>query len=124
MSEHSGDYVPPDYRETLVRSIVASGVNRMAAEETADGILRARHMLARQDEAYRSGPSGSWLQRWVPGVCRHERVRCTHGDEIIGRRYRRRVCLVCGRSLKGPLPAECYFTGAPHSGSTAGGNDG
>lgn len=83
-------------------------------------------MLARQDEAY-GPPRGSWLQRWVPGFCRHERVRCTHGDEIIGRRYRRRVCLDCGRSLRGPLPVDCFFTGEPHSlsnASTMRGDDG
>lgn len=73
-----------------------------------------RFMLARTDEAYHGGPQGSWKQRWLPGVCRHERVRCTHGDEILGRRGRRQVCLVCGRSLDRPLPVECFFTGKPH----------
>lgn len=76
--------------------------------------VRVRFMLDRQDEAYKSGPTGSWAQRWLPGVCKHERVRCTHGDEIIGRRFRRRVCLVCGHSLKGDLPFMCFFTGQPH----------
>lgn len=80
---------------------------------------QVRDMLARQAVAYETGPSGSWAQRWLPGVCRHERVRCTHGDEIIGRRFRRRVCLVCGRALKGPLPVECFFTGDPHPSSPA-----
>ncbi len=46
--------------------------------------------------------------------CRHEHVRCTHGDEIIARDFRRRVCLDCGRALKGPLPEICYQTGEPH----------
>lgn len=73
-------------------------------------------MLDRQDLAYR-GPTGSWWQRWVPFVCRHEQVRCTHGDEIIGRRFRRQVCLVCGRSLRGPLPTMCFFTEEPHPSS-------
>lgn len=71
-------------------------------------------MLDRLDEAYRRGPRGSWVQRWIPGVCRHEQVRCTHGDEIIHRRFRRQVCLVCGRSLDRGLPVECFFTGKPH----------
>lgn len=74
-------------------------------------------MIARQDEAYRNGPSGTWAQRWVIGWCKHERVRCTHGDEIIGRGFRRRVCMVCGRSLEGPLPEECFFTGGTHADS-------
>lgn len=74
----------------------------------------ARLMLARQDEAY-GPPKGSWWQRFVPGLCRHKQVRCTHGDEIRGRRYRRRVCLDCGRSLRGSLPDECFFTGEPHA---------
>lgn len=76
---------------------------------------RLRFMHDRMDEAYHRGPTGSWAQRWLPGVCRHEDVRCTHGDEIIGRRFRRRVCRVCGRSLDGPLPEVCFFTGTPHS---------
>lgn len=75
---------------------------------------RLELMLARLDAAYRAGVSGTWAQRWVPGVCDHEVVRCTHGDEIIGRRFRRRVCMVCGRSLKGPLPRLCFFTGELH----------
>lgn len=73
-----------------------------------------RYMLAAQDRAYNHGPTGSWFQRWIPGICKHPEVRCTHGDEIIHRRYRRRVCMVCGRSLKGPLPVNCFFTGTPH----------
>lgn len=46
--------------------------------------------------------------------CMHEHVRCTHGDEIIARNGRRRVCLGCGRALKGPLPEPCSVTGQPH----------
>lgn len=80
----------------------------------SEGLGRARFMLARQDLAYKVAPVGSWRQRWVPGVCKHETVRCTHGDEIIHRRFRRRVCLVCGRSLRGPLPLMCFFTDEPH----------
>jgi hypothetical protein len=82
--------------------------------EEGDPSARVRFMLDRQDEAYRRSPSGPWWKRWLPGMCKHERVRCTHGDEIIGRRWRRRVCLNCGRSLKGPLPVECFFTGGTH----------
>lgn len=46
--------------------------------------------------------------------CPHINVRCTHGDEIIGRGYKRRVCLDCGRALDGPLPEPCSVTGEPH----------
>lgn len=67
----------------------------------------------RQDWAY-GGPYGSWAERWLPFVCKHEHVRCTHGDEIIGRRWRRRVCMDCGRALRGDLPDECAFTGRLH----------
>jgi hypothetical protein len=52
----------------------------------------------------------SW--RWF--TCKHEHVRCTHGDEIIGRNFRRRVCIDCRRALKGPLPLICSVTGEPH----------
>jgi hypothetical protein len=78
---------------------------------------RLRYMNDRLIEAYNQGPSGTWAQRWLPGACKHERVRCTHGDEIIGRRYRRRVCMVCGHALDGPLPVECFFTSKPHPSS-------
>lgn len=74
---------------------------------------RMSELRERQDIAY-AGPSGSWAQRWLPFVCKHETVRCTHGEEIIGRRFRRRVCMVCGRALRGPLPAWCWFTGRSH----------
>jgi len=33
--------------------------------------------------------------------CKHEQVRCIHGDEIIHSRWRRIRCLDCGRALKG-----------------------
>jgi len=69
--------------------------------------------LERQRLAY-AGPRGTWAQRWLPRVCKHLEIRCTHGDEIIGRRYRRRVCMICGRSLKGPLPEMCFFTETAH----------
>lgn len=73
-----------------------------------------RDIMRRMDKLYKSPPTGNWFQRWIPGVCKHERIRCIHGDEIIARRYRRRFCLVCARSLKGPLPFLCSFTGRPH----------
>ena len=76
---------------------------------------RIRYMLDRQNEAYRYCPCGTWLQRLIPGVCKHPDVRCAHGDEIIHRRFRRRVCMVCGRSLVGPLPTWCFFTGEDHN---------
>lgn len=79
-------------------------------------IERLAYYVQRQSLAY-AGPSGSWAQRWLPGVCKHDEVRCTHGDEIIGRRWRRRVCLVCGRALRGPLPRMCFFAEQPHSSS-------
>jgi hypothetical protein len=69
--------------------------------------------LNRQAEGQRY-PTGSWAQRWLPGVCRHQRVRCIHGDEIIARRFRRRLCMICGRALAGPLPLRCWYTGDPH----------
>jgi len=72
------------------------------------------YMTDRIKEAYDHGPSGSWRKRWIPGVCKHSEIRCTHGDEIIGRRWRRRVCMICGRSLEGPIPELCFFTGEPH----------
>lgn len=81
----------------------------------SDTRAQAAFLAHRQDEAYRRAPYGSWAQRWLPGVCKHRMVRCTHGDEIIHRGFRRRACMVCGRSLPGPLPALCYFAGAPHS---------
>lgn len=75
---------------------------------------KLRYMLDRMDDAYKYAPSGSFLKRWIPGVCKHEKVRCTHGDEIFGRKFRRRVCMVCGRALKGDVPAVCFFTGEFH----------
>lgn len=74
---------------------------------------KVRYLLDRQDEAYKYSPIGTWFERWIPFVCKHEKIRCTHGDEIIHRRSRQ-VCMICGRSLKGPLPNICFFTGAPH----------
>lgn len=89
-----------------------------------DWRVQARAIMALQDEAY-SGPTGTWAQRWLPRVCKHLRVRCTHGDEIIARRWRRRVCMVCGRSLQGPLPRVCFFSpsGATHPSHVGGASD-
>lgn len=81
---------------------------------TEEQLEKMRYMMIRQDIAYKICPIGSWFERWVPFVCKHYIVRCTHGDEIIGRRWRRRVCMNCGRSLKGPLPVVCFFTGEMH----------
>lgn len=47
--------------------------------------------------------------------CQHVRLRCTHGDEIIARGWRRAVCLDCGKSLDRPLPEPCWYTGEPHT---------
>lgn len=77
---------------------------------------QAQFIWDRQTEAYFRAPFGSWRQRLLPGVCKHQQVRCTHGDEILARRMRRRVCMVCGRSLPGALPVVCFFTGQPHPG--------
>lgn len=78
---------------------------------------RAQQIVALQD-AGQDYPTGTWAQRWLPRVCKHERVRCIHGDEIIARRFRRRLCMVCGRALKGPLPERCFYspTNEPHNG--------
>lgn len=73
----------------------------------------ARSTIDRLHQAYRP-PSGTWKQRWIPKICKHDDIRCTHGDEIIARKYRRRVCRICGRSLKGPIPKICFFTNEPH----------
>lgn len=76
---------------------------------------KANFMLTQQHFAYNVAPVGTWAQRWVPGFCDHELIRCTHGDEIIARNYRRRVCLICNRSFKGPVPSKCFFTGESHT---------
>jgi len=71
-------------------------------------------MLARIDDSIYRYPIGTWVQRWIPGVCKHEHVRCVHADEIILRNNRRVACLICGRSLDRPLPDICFFTDRPH----------
>ncbi len=72
-------------------------------------------VLNRKREAHIRAPWGTWAQRWIPGLCEHRHVRCVHGDEIGLRGDRRRACLVCGHSLPGDLPDECFFTGTTHS---------
>lgn len=52
---------------------------------------------------------------WPRIFCKHPRVRCTHGDEIIARGFKRRVCLDCNRALDGPLPEPCTVTGRFHA---------
>lgn len=84
-----------------------------------DARKRYQQYLDRQNMAYREAPYGTWAERWLPFVCKHQAVRCTHGDEIIHRNWRRRVCLICGRALPGDLPAQCWFTGRPHRGAAA-----
>ena len=63
---------------------------------------------------------------WIPGVCKHERTRCIHGDEGWARMrvytlrwwkgsvIRRQACLDCGRALDRSLPDVCTVTGTPH----------
>ena len=67
------------------------------------------------DTKARYEPYGTWGQRWLPGCCPHDDVRCTHGDEIIARGFRRRVCRRCGGARHGSLPETCYWSGRPHS---------
>lgn len=73
-----------------------------------------KYIFDRQTEAYKKAPTGTWLEKWFPKYCKHIKIRCTHGDEIIAKKFRRKVCMICGRSLKGPLPYICFFTGKPH----------
>lgn len=75
---------------------------------------KVKLILKNQDIAFKRAPVGNIFERWIPGVCRHSEIRCTHGDEIYARRGRRRVCLICGRSLEGDLPLICFFTGEQH----------
>lgn len=74
----------------------------------------AELIIRMQNEAKRP-PSGNWFQKWIPGVCWHLKTRCVHGDEIVQLKWRRVVCMVCGRGLKEPLPIICFFTGKAHS---------
>ena len=47
--------------------------------------------------------------------CEHRHVRCIHGDEIHRSHGARVRCLACGRSLAGPLPQVCTYTGLVHT---------
>lgn len=76
--------------------------------------IKIQFMIEKFEEAYFKAPFGSFWQRWIPGVCKHTLIRCTHGDEILARKGRRRVCMMCGRSLTGSIPGMCFFTGKPH----------
>lgn len=78
------------------------------------GMSKARYMVRQMDVAFKDCPTGTIWERLIPGLCKHPQVRCTHGDEIIGRNGKRRVCMVCGRGLKGPIPEICFFTNTPH----------
>lgn len=89
-------------------------MNEKDAVEPYKGYNKLQYILQQQDYAYKNGSYGNWFQRWIPGVCKHKHVRCTHGDEIHSLGGRRRVCLCCGTALKGPIPAICYFTGTFH----------
>lgn len=86
----------------------------MEGRERYEQAQALQYMQNRLTEAYHQSSTGNFLERWVPGVCKHPVVRCTHGDEIIGRNWRRRVCMVCGRALRGPIPEICFFTGKFH----------
>lgn len=48
-------------------------------------------------------------------ICRHNVVRCIHGDEIIAVGYRRSQCLLCGKYLK-DLPDICCHKGKENIG--------
>lgn len=62
-----------------------------------------------------------WAVVWVPGVCKHPRTRCLHGDEILARMspwrgiVRRQACIDCGRTLDRDLPDVCTSTGTLHN---------
>lgn len=84
---------------------------------TPEQWARYQALWDRHTEAQTAYPDGTWKQRWLPRVCKHERTRCVHGDEI-NARGSRVACLTCGRSLRRlPLPVLCWFTGARHSGT-------
>ncbi len=78
---------------------------------------QAQAQWDRMAEARTEHPHGTWVQRWLPWVCKHDEVRCVHGDEIIARGFRRVACLVCGRSLDRDLPVMCWFSGERHVGT-------
>ena len=47
--------------------------------------------------------------------CKHERVRCLHGDEVIMLFWTRAACLDCPKLFKA-LPEYCSVTGERHLG--------
>ena len=49
--------------------------------------------------------------------CKHDRVRCIHGDEINHANGRRVRCLDCERALSWELPERCFVTGKAHGGT-------
>lgn len=98
--------------ERFVRERVEQAHDRHLREQRKGKFDAQKH----RDEAHYLPPTGSFLDRWFPGWCDHLRVRCVHGDEVNDRGGRRRVCMICGRSLKGPLPRVCFFTGEEHDG--------
>lgn len=55
----------------------------------------------------------AYLKWLFNGKCKHLRVRCIHGDEIILAGYRRSRCLDCP-SLFDSLPTYCSVTGEKH----------
>jgi hypothetical protein len=46
--------------------------------------------------------------------CKHERVRCIHGDEILLAGWKRATCLDCP-AVFDSLPEYCSFTLEPHA---------
>ncbi len=82
----------------------------MSEDRRAD----AQQLWARMNEARYDHPHGTWAQRWLPWVCKHDEIRCVHGDEIIHRGFKRVACLVCGRSLDRNLPDVCWFSRTLH----------
>lgn len=67
---------------------------------------------ARMNVAY---GKGRFAWPWVRWRCKHEAVRCIHGDEIIfGTRHGERSrCLGCGKTFP-ELPVMCFFIDEPH----------
>lgn len=84
------------------------------ADLTAEQRARFQALWDRIGDGQRY-PTGTWAQRWIPRVCEHDVIRCIHGDEIIACGFRRRLCMTCGRALRGPLPRLCWFSGTPHA---------
>ena len=52
--------------------------------------------------------------KWLLNLkCKHKRIRCIHGDEIILAGWRRSACMDCPQ-LFDSLPEICSLTGKPH----------